>query len=379
MIKIAPGLQVVTLSEPVVGKLHHAHCSGIVAFPDGELFTVFYWAIKEANKAQQIYSVRKMPGESKWSAPEPVYKEPSLVPRFEGNPAIWIAPDTGKLWLFYVTSFGGWSVCTPRFRTSDNRGKTWTKSKKVYWFISRGIKNPPILTSKGWYLLPAYVEFRDYYSVFFLSKDQGRTWKHLSARVGAAPQYIPEGMKWGRIFLQPTCIERKDGSIFCLSRAKRPFGKMGQCESPDGGLTWSDGVPGILPNPGGGFHMLRLQSGNVAIIYNHSPTADPNHGYIRNPVSVAISEDEGRTWKYRRNLCEYHADEPGKPDPNARSFGYPTMTQGTDGRLHATWSFSHPEVRDGTRYGFTDIQYITFTEEWVKEHAFFEGAWELDK
>jgi hypothetical protein len=125
--------------------------------------------------------------------------------------------------------------------------------------------------------------------------------------------------------------------------------------------------------------MLRLQSGNVAIIYNHSPTADPNHGYIRNPVSVAISEDEGRTWKYRRNLCEYHADEPGKSDPNARSFGYPTMTQGADGRLHATWSFSHPEVRDGVRYGFTDIQYTTFTEKWVTEHAFFEGAWELEK
>jgi len=378
MIKIAQGLTIETLTAPIVGLRHHAHCSGIVAFPDGELLSVFYWAITEANRKQAIYGVRKMPGENTWSPPFLVSKDKPN--RMEGNPAIWIAPDTGKLWLFYVSAFGGWSTCTPRFKTSDDRGHTWSKSTKLYWFISRGIKNPPILTSKGWYLLGAYVEFRDYFTVFFLSKDQGKIWRELPARVEVPPEHLPPGFSSehkGRIVLQPTLVERADGSIFCLNRMSRPFGKMGQCESPDGGLTWTPATAGVLPNPGGGFHMLRLQSGNVAVIYNHSPTAETGDAFMRNPVSVALSEDEGRTWAYRRNLCEYHSDDPSQPDPFARSFGYPTMAQGADGRIHVTWSFSHPEDRDGQRFGFTDIQYTSFTEEWIKEQPFFEGPWDL--
>jgi hypothetical protein len=377
MIKTAPDLTIKTLTKPILGELHHAHCSGVVAWPDGEVLVVYYHAITEANRKQAIYGVRKLPGENSFSAPFLVSKDKPN--RMEGNPAIWIAPDTGKLWLFYVTSPGGWAVCAPRYKTSDDRGRTWSKSVKIYPFISRGIKNPPILTSKGWYLLPAYVEFRDYYSVFFLSKDKGKTWKHLPARVGVRKDLIPYDRlppkkQWERLVLQPTIIERKDGSIYCLNRAVRPLGKMYQCESKDGGLTWTQAVPSVLPNPGGGFHMMRLNSGRLAVVYNHAP-APPLNSLERNPVSIAISEDDGRTWKYRRNLCEYHPD--GPDDTLKRHFGYPTMTQSADGLIHVTWSFSHPEVIDGKNYGLTDIQYVSFTESWVMEHKFFEEAWEL--
>ena len=60
MIKIADGLQVDTVSKPVIGVLHHAHCSGVVEFPDGEVLIVYYHAIKEANRLQAIYGVRKL-------------------------------------------------------------------------------------------------------------------------------------------------------------------------------------------------------------------------------------------------------------------------------------------------------------------------------
>jgi hypothetical protein len=36
-IKIADGIKIETLTKPVIGSLHHAHCSGVVAFDDGEL------------------------------------------------------------------------------------------------------------------------------------------------------------------------------------------------------------------------------------------------------------------------------------------------------------------------------------------------------
>ena len=77
---------------------HHAHCSSIVAFPDGELFVVYYHAIKEANRQQAIYGVRKLPNQDSWSAPFLVSKD---SPRWmEGNPSICDCPRYGKTLAF---------------------------------------------------------------------------------------------------------------------------------------------------------------------------------------------------------------------------------------------------------------------------------------
>jgi hypothetical protein len=59
MLKIAQDITIENLSKPVVNKLHHAHCSGIVSFDDGELVAVWYHAVKEANRDEQIYLARK--------------------------------------------------------------------------------------------------------------------------------------------------------------------------------------------------------------------------------------------------------------------------------------------------------------------------------
>jgi alpha-L-rhamnosidase len=176
----------------------------------------------------------------------------------------------------------------------------------------------------------------------------------------------------------PSLIQRKDGSIFALCRNSGNIKKMIETESYDRGKTWKPGTLGSLPNPAGGFHMIRLKSGNVAIIYNHAP-APNNERKWRNPLSVALSEDDGKTWKYRRNLLEWHPDEQGDEEKKYLKFEYPTITQGADGKIHATWSLSHLEIIENEKQEvrFTDIQYTSFSEEWIKEHGFFENAWEL--
>ena len=371
MLKTAKELNIETLTKPKPGELHHAHCSGVVAFPDGEVLVVFYWALQEANRKQAIFSKRKSIGKE-WSESIKIQDDKH---RMIGNPAIWIAPEEDKkLFLFYVRSWGGWAVCNPRFKTSTDKGNTWSRSKSLYWFVSRGIKNPPIKTLKGWYILPAYVEFRDYFSVFYISKDKGKTWRDTGARVKIPDDKVPKELipdsRWGRLVLQPTVIERKDGSLIALMRAKRPLGIMYKTESFDGGITWTDATPYILPNPGGGFHWMRLNSGKLAIIYNHAPVL-PDHLYERNPLSIALSEDDGKTWSYRRNIMEAHGDM-----VHQRIGGYPTLTQGENDKIHATWSFAHKIEYEGKEINVTDIQYTSFTEDWIKEKAFFDEPWE---
>jgi predicted neuraminidase len=370
------GIATQTLCHPVPGLLHHAHCSGIVAFPDGELFAVFYWAITEANRKQKIFACWKKPGEESWSEPVAIVSHPRMM---TGNPAIWIAPDTGRLWLFYVNSIGGWAMCNPRCKYSDDRGKTWSKPKKIYWFVSRGIKNPPIVTKTGRYVLPAYIEFRDVFGMFFLSDNKGKTWRQrppVKIPDDEVPEAVYEARKgkkrWGRMVLQPTVVEKNDGTLWALMRAARPLGKMYQTESHDNGETWSPAKPYILPNPGGGFHMMRLQSGNLAILYNHAPVPETGHGMERNPLSIAISEDDGATWAFRRNIME-------AKDENVHQSigGYPAMTQGADGKIHATWTYDYSVIGDdGQKHDYSDIWYTSFTEDWVKEKPFFTGPWE---
>ncbi|MHA1699415.1 MAG: exo-alpha-sialidase [Promethearchaeota archaeon] len=375
MLKIASDITIENLTKAVPGNLHHAHCSTIVAFPDGELVAAWYWALKEADINEEIYITRKIADTNYWHEPKPWGLKSRFM--FDGNPVLWRAPDTGILHIFYNAGWG-WSAVFIKHKTSTDRGMTWNSERNVYPLISRGVKNPPIIIAEGAYILPAYVEFKYLRAVFFISKNKGKSWKQ-STKVDLRKDLIPEGYedRKGRQVEQPTVIERADGSLLALCRNDgRPLKYMLKTESFDGGYTWTPAENYVLPNPAGGFHMIKLQSGNVAIIYNHAPAPDNDRKW-RNPLSVALSEDDGETWKFRRNLLEWHPDDDDAGDSHYCTFEYPTMVQGPDGRIHAIWSFSHEINENENEFRVMDIQYTTFTEEWIKKGKFFENSWEL--
>ncbi|MHA1819614.1 MAG: exo-alpha-sialidase [Promethearchaeota archaeon] len=420
MLKVGKNLEIDQISRSIFGKLHHAHCSSIVFLEKSktkgasegngrplenldELFVIYYHAIKEANRDQRLFFSRKPFYSNKknsdaiasktnidaklpqWSEPRPM-PDPSKL-RFDGNPVLWVAPDTKRLWLFYNVGFG-WSFCWIKYRYSDDFGKTWSKPKLLYPFISRGVKNPPIMLKSGRYILPAYVEFKFLRGVFFYSDNKGKSWKQ-SKKVDLKKEIIPEGYedKKGRMVEQPTLIERKDGSLLALFRNDgRPMKKMLYAESYDGGETWTKADNYILPNPAGGFYMGRLKSGNLGIIYNHAPAPDNNFKW-RNPLSFAISDDEGKSWKWRRNILEWHPDSPENnerpfndgsynKDKYFETFEYPTYTTDSKGEVHATWSHSHVQKFDNNEIRVTNIRYTHFSEEWVKEKEFWEDSFE---
>lgn len=141
---------------------------------------------------------------------------------------------------------------------------------------------------------------------------------------------------------QPSIVQLRDGRLLAFFRDATSAHRIHRSESTDGGMTWSPVTATALPNPGGGIEALALASGNLAIIYNDKESAP------RDRLAVSISADDGRTWAWTRHL----ENTPGQ------RFDYPSIVQGRDGLLHATYS-----------YNLKTVKHVTFNEAWVKESA----------
>jgi hypothetical protein len=122
--------------------------------------------------------------------------------------------------------------------------------------------------------------------------------------------------------------------------------------------TWSEVTDSEVANPGSGAEIIALRNGNWLLIGN-----DTERG--RHRLAVMLSDDEGRSWKWKRYL---ERDEPGE---EAGEYHYPSVIQAADGTLHATYSHhlnrgDVPLDEDG-RPMRKSIKYVHFNEAWVKE------------
>ena len=186
--------------------------------------------------------------------------------------------------------------CRVIMRTSSDEGKTW----RVAAQLSAPGKYTGLTNSRcirletGRILLEAW-EGGDSYC--YLSDDDGRTWRE-SQRVRPA----------GGECAEPACIELKDGRVMMLMRTE--LGCQYKSVSNDGGQTWSDPAPTPLRGSAAPVFISRIPTtGDLLAIWNHNPAkltpGQPPMGIPkRNPLTAAISKDEGETWQNHRNLVD---------------------------------------------------------------------------
>jgi len=184
------------------------------------------------------------------------------------------------------------------------------------------------------------------FSLMAYTDDWGQTWKTSTPLVGAGN-------------IQPSIVKRKDGSLYTLMRDNGPPPKrLHQSESHDRGETWSPVTDSDLPNPGSGAEVITLRNGHWALVSNDTEAG-------RHSLAVTISDDEGRTWKWKRHL-EYQP-----PGPAAGRFHYPSIIQARDGSLHASYSYHlAEETVEKDEKGLPrskSIKHAHFNEEWVME------------
>lgn len=153
------------------------------------------------------------------------------------------------------------------------------------------------------------------------STDDGLTWRWLAEIPTRPGDEVPNG------YHELHGVEADDGRIVVQIRNhnKANAGETLQCESSDGGRTWSVPAPiGVWGLPS---HLLKLRDGRLLMTYGHRRAPWGNQ--------ARVSADHGRTWSAPVILSGEGA---------ARDLGYPSTVQLQDGTLLSVWYEKTPDA-----------------------------------
>jgi len=317
----------------------YKHPASITELANGDLYLVYYGGGGEYETDTAVYGARLPRGSQQWTKPRVIAKDPF---RSAGNGVIWTAPD-GVVWLFYVVRFGKtWSDSRIQVKISRDGAETWSDASLLALEAGMMVRGRPVVLANGDYLLPVYHETGhdteivgpDTASLFLRYDIRNRTWtqtNRIRSRIGN---------------LQPAVAAITGEWLVAYCRRGGGYGPgtggyLVRSESRDGGRTWSAGAESGFPNPNSAVDFIKLASGRLLLVYNDSMTA-------RTPLVAAISEDNDKSYPYRRNV----GAGPG-------SFAYPVAIQTADGRIHVVYTSEKRTV----------IHRAVFDEAWVREGA----------
>jgi predicted neuraminidase len=367
----------------------HNHSSSVVELPNGDLLVTWYNGSGERTADDvKLEASRWDKKTGKWG-PRFLLAD---VPNFpDCNPILWLDPRE-RLWLFWPTIVANqwhtailqyrmttdyprhgepvrWNeggvilfepqnfeqrvkdVLEPQLRNAtEERAKTYLTEiiqragDKYYRRMGWMPRNHPIALPaspampKGRYILPLYSDGYDF-SLVAYSDDEGQTWLGSGPMVGGGA-------------VQPTVVRKRDGGLVSYFRDNGPPPKRVLIsESSDNGLSWTANRDTDIFNSGTSNEVIVLQSGEWMMVNN-----DTERG--RHSLALSISDDEGKTWKWKRHI------ERDTREEKASSFHYPSLIQSADGQIHLTYSLFLNHIPQGQPR--KSIKHARFTVDWVK-------------
>ena len=370
----------------------HNHGSCLVEAPNGDLIVCWFNGTGERTADDcKILGARLVKGATQWSEPFVMADTPGLP---DTNCCMFVDPR-GRLWLIWPTILDNhWESALLKVRISEDYagpGAPVWKSQDVLHVKPGPEFAATVKTAMEAYrpraIEPKIKEFIDY----ALSASQDKLKSRLGWMTRAHP-FVLEGKRlivplysdgfnfslmaitddWGATWhtstplvgegnVQPSIIRRRDGSLLTFMRDNGlPPQRIQQATSTDRGETWSPVTDTELPDPGAGLELITLANGHWVVINN-----DTEKG--RHRLTVQLSDDEGRTWKWRRSL------ENDVPDADAGRYGYPSIIQARDGTIHATYSVQlRPSLAKPDAHGkpaHKTIRHVEFNEAWIRAGA----------
>ena len=220
------------------------------------------------------------------------FSEPIFAAFEEGHrcydPCLWIDPR-GRLWFCWAKypNDGVYAaVC-------DDPDAKEIKFGSEFCIGHNIMMNKPAVLENGEWMFPLAVWDDGVYvvkqseegfatgSYAYVTRDGG----HFEIRDAAQ---VPERSYDEHMFIE------SEGTLKVYVRTKRG---IGNAVSDDGGTTWHEENACVMPGPSTRFHIRRLPSGRMLLIWH-------DNTMTREKLTAMLSEDEGKTWKYKFLLDE---------------------------------------------------------------------------
>lgn len=250
-----------------------------------------------------IMLMRSRDGGNTWSSPETValaadYSAMNIM-------SVSLLPmQNGDIGLFYLVRMDWLDMYIVLQRSSDG-GKTWSapfrcSTRKGYYVMNN---DRATRTSSGRIILPVAehknqiapdggVRFAPAQAIFFLSDDDGRTWKEAESTLTLDYPSCHSGLQ------EPGVIETAPGHLYGWARTD--LGRQYEFYSEDEGLHWSPAQPSWFTSPLSPLSMKRLSDGRFVALWNpvpHCNVTKLNRATgNRTPLVCAFSANQGKTW-----------------------------------------------------------------------------------
>jgi predicted neuraminidase len=361
----------------------HNHSSSIVELPGGELMVCWYRGSGERTADDvQIMAARRAAGQSRWSEPFVLADTPGFP---DCNPVLFV-DSRQRLWLIWpVIIANEWHTALLKYRISTDYRRPgppqwqvsepwlvvprnfqekvrrtvepllvpdatelqrqWAKrlleraADKYFTRMGWMPRNHPLELPSGRILVPLYSDGFSF-SLIGITDDGGMTWSTSEPLVGPGS-------------IQPTLARKRDGTLVAYMRDNGPPPKRIMTSvSRDDGVTWSAVTDTDIPNPGASMEVIVLRDGHWVMVYN-----DTERG--RNSLVVALSDDEGASWKWKRHL------ELDRREQGAGSFHYPSVIQASDGTIHITYSYFLNHLPEGEPR--KTIKHVRINTAWIRQ------------
>ncbi len=206
----------------------------------------------------------------------------------------------GSIALFYLKK-NSTSDCIPMMRTSNDEAKTWSKPRPVitdhpgYYVLNN---DRVVQLQDGRLIVPVALhktpnsDWRNGADIYtYYSDDLGKSWQ--------CSQQVPNPE--GVVLQEPGVVELPDGRLMMLIRSDA--GVQYISYSANRGVAWSPASASNIVSPLSPASVEVIPgTDDLLLVWNNNLSEDSQKAKWRTPLTVAVSQDMGKSWQHKKVL-----------------------------------------------------------------------------